>query len=270
MTSATVSSFAPTFLASASAARGATAVSVHDVAPATWEKSQRIVHELQRLRIDAISLLVVPDYHGSGRSMADRAFVDWLRNAEADGHEVIVHGYYHQRPRRAQETVRDKCITRFYTNDEGEFYDLAYAEALMRLTRAREEFHAAGITPQGFIAPAWLLGIGGENAARDVGFEYTTRIDAVRDLRAGVNYKSRSLVYSVRNEWRRTASLAWNALLLQRLKSAPLIRLGLHPPDLDHPAVWAQIERTCRTLADTRTPVTYGTWVGQCRTERKD
>jgi predicted deacetylase len=61
-------------------------------------------------------------------------------------------------PARERETLRERLITGAYTAGEGEFYDLDYADALERITRARDEFVAAGLRPRGFIAPAWLLG----------------------------------------------------------------------------------------------------------------
>ena len=240
-------------------------VSVHDVAPATWEKSARIVSELNNFGIRVCSLLVVPDYHRMGSSTANGEFVRWLREAEADGHEIVIHGYYHERPRRNAETLRDKWITRFYTSDEGEFYDLSYDEAFQRITRAREEFDAVRLQPCGFIAPAWLLGREGERAVVDADLEYTTRLTNVRDLRSGEEVAARSLVYSVRSDWRRAASLVWNGALFRQLTHAPLIRLGLHPPDIDHAPIWSHISAVTRKLADTRTPTTYRDWIADRR-----
>ncbi len=80
---------------------------------------------------------------------------------------------------RAKETLRDKFLTRFYTQHEGEFYDLGYDEALRRIASARDEFRAHGLRPRGFVAPAWLLGDEAEHAARDAQMEYTTRLRTV-------------------------------------------------------------------------------------------
>ena len=113
-------------------------------------------------------------------------------------------------PRGTARTLPEKFFTRLYTKGEGEFYDLDYDEALRRITPAREEFTGAGLTPRGFIAPAWLLGAAAERAATDAEMEYTTRLTGVRDLRSGQDFPARTLVYSVRSGWRRTASLAWN------------------------------------------------------------
>lgn len=253
------------FAAAAEAEKLPAVVSIHDVAPSTRVASEKIVAELSRRGIDVCSLLVVPDYHHSGSSMADRSFAQWLRDLESAGHEVVIHGYYHARPQRAAESLRERFVTRFYTNGEGEFYDLDYDEALRRVTHAREEFAAAGLTPRGFIAPAWLLGPEAQRAVTDAEMEYTTRLTNVRDLRSGDEFAARSLVYSVRSGWRRGTSLAWNGALARVMSGAELLRLAIHPPDIEHEQIWRQIGALAGTIAETRTPTTYRDWVAQRR-----
>ena len=260
MTGAAATSF-PIFAAAANERRDPLVVSVHDVAPATRAQSEKIVTEISRHGVRVCSLLVVPDYHHRGASMADRDFVRWLRDLEAAGHEVVIHGYFHQRPRQPNESLGARLITRTYTNDEGEFYDLSYAEALQRITRAKGEFISAGLQPRGFIAPAWLLSEEAERAAVEAEREYTTRLTNVRDLRSGQTISSRSLVYSVRNSWRRSASLAWNASLARMLGKSHLLRLSLHPPDLEHASIWNQITRLVQKFSETRRPTTYRDWI---------
>ena len=153
--------------------------------------------------------------------MRDRQFVSWLRNLEAAGNEIVIHGYFHERPARERESFLEKLVTQSYTQSEGEFYDLGYDEAFRRIKTARDEFLAGGLKPRGFVAPAWLLSSEGERAARDAEMEYTTRLRTVRDLRSGEIFPARSLVYSVRNTWRRAVSLAWNAALARILGSKP-------------------------------------------------
>lgn len=240
-------------------------VSVHDVAPVTRLASEKIISELSRHGISTCSLLVVPDFHHRGLSTNDRDFVRWLRDLEAQGHEIVIHGYFHERPRRADETLSAKFLTRIYTSDEGEFYDLDYAEAFRRITTARDDFQAAGLTPRGFIAPAWLLGAEAERAAIDAEMEYTTRLRSVQDLRSGENFPARSLVYSVRSAWRRSVSLAWNAALARCVANSRLVRLSIHPPDYEHREIWQQILRLTDELTQTRTPTTYRDWIAQER-----
>jgi predicted deacetylase len=264
MTSLAATQFLPV-VATASATKNFLVVSIHDIAPATQAIADKIISDLARRGIRMCSLLVVPDYHHEGAAMKDRQFVSWLRDLESAGHEIVIHGYFHERPRGRKETLREKFLTRFYTNDEGEFYDLGYEEAFRRITAARDEFLANGLTPRGFVAPAWLLGREGERAARDAELEYTTRLRVVRDLRSGEDFPARSLVYSVRSSWRRTASLVWNAALLQFVKSAPLLRLSIHSPDYSYRTIWRQIVDLIDAVDGTRTPITYRDWIAEQR-----
>ena len=265
MTGATATSLSPIFALSASAKSEALIVSVHDVSPESRTVVERILKELSHHQVPVCSLLVVPNYHHRGSFADDRGFVRWLQDLESQGHEIVIHGYFHQRARREGESTRDKFLTRLYTNDEGEFYDLDYDEALRRITQAKQEFIAAGLTPRGFIAPAWLLGAAAERAAAQAEMEYTTRLSGVRDLRSGDDFQARTLVYSVRSGWRRSASLAWNKALSYRLAQAPLARVSIHPPDLEHPDIWQQILRLTDRLVENRTPTTYRDWVAEKR-----
>jgi uncharacterized protein len=267
MTSAVATQFLP-IVAAASATRDSLVVSLHDVAPSTQSASDKILSALSRKGIRHCSLLVVPNYHHRGASIQDREFVSWLRNLEAIGHEIVIHGYFHQRPRRARESFLEKFVTQIYTQGEGEFYDIAYDEAFHRIKTARAEFQGAGLKARGFVAPAWLLSSEAERAARDAEMEYTTRLGTVLDLRSGEIFPARSLVYSVRNGWRRATSLAWNAALSRVQKHQPLMRLSIHPPDFSHPAIWRQIVDLISDMTSNRTATTYQDWVGEQRRKR--
>jgi predicted deacetylase len=265
MTAAT--EFLP-ILAAAQAPAGSLIVSVHDVAPPTRTATEKILHELKAAGVRVTSLLVVPDYHRSGRSMADADFVSWLRDLEIDGHEIVLHGYFHQRPRSNHENWPHKIVTRFYTQDEAEFFDLDYDEAFARINRGNEEFCAARLSPCGFIAPAWLLSAEAERAARDVGMQYTTKLGSVIDLLTGGRQISRALVYSTRAPWRRMASLLWNAVLARGVEPAELVRLSIHPGDIESPAIWQQVIELTRRFASKRKVSTYRDWVGEQRINR--
>jgi hypothetical protein len=264
VTGAAATSF-PIFAATASAPRQPLVVSVHDVAPSTRSAAEKILKELARHHVDVCSLLVVPNYHHQGEATADRSFVPWLRALEADGHETVIHGYYHQRPATGSERLKERLVTASYTAGEGEFYDLDYAEALQRITRARDQFVAAGLKPRGFIAPAWLLGPEAERAAADAEMEYTTRLTNVRDLRTGETFHARSMVYSVRSAWRRRVSRGWNRALFLMQTHRPLVRLAIHPGDAAHHHIWGQILRIIDQLLETRAPTTYRDWLAERR-----
>ncbi|MBA3960713.1 MAG: DUF2334 domain-containing protein [Chthoniobacterales bacterium] len=236
-------------------------VSLHDVAPATQPQVAEMVREIASLGVPVSSLLVVPDYHRQGRSMLDAGFRDWLGGLREKGHEIVLHGFFHQRARRPNESARDKLITRFYTDDEGEFYDLGYEEARALIEEGQRDFATHGFRPRGFIAPAWLLSAEAERAAIDAGMTYTTTLRRVRDFVARQEIHSQSLVYSVRTSWRRGVSLGWNRWHFGRLTNNALLRLSLHPPDISHPEIWRQIREIIIVALADRRPTTYAAWL---------
>ena len=243
-------------------------VSLHDVAPRTQQIASTIISELGDHGVRVCSILVVPDYHHEGSFAGHREFVTWLRALEADGHEIVIHGYFHERPPRTKDSLADKLVTRFYTRNEGEFYDLSYEEALHRITMARDEFRSHGLKPRGFIAPAWLLGDEAQRAVCDAQLEYTTRLHSVFDLRSGKVFPARTLVYSVHNNWRSSVSRSWNAALFLFLKTNPLLRVSIHPPDYSQPVVWKQILGFIHASNGVRTATTYQDWIIEQRLRR--
>ncbi len=236
-------------------------VSIHDVSTVTRPRVAEMLGDLAVAGVGVTSLLVIPDHHDRGRVDADPEFVSWLRSATSGGHEAVLHGYRHLRARRPGEGPLTRFITRSYTAGEGEFFDPETEEAASLLRRGREALRSCGTDPSGFIAPAWLLGPGAAEAVRREGFDYTTLIGCVTDCVSGRSFSSRSMVYSVRNPWRTAVSLGWNALLFAALERAPLLRVGLHPPDWDHPAVRRQVLDRVRRAAASRRTLTYRQWL---------
>lgn len=237
-------------------------VSLHDVSPLTQGVFAAMLAELEAWGVRACSLLVIPDHHGRGNMGDDPAFCRWLEDLARRGHELVVHGYEHRRPARPAESMRTRWLTQVYTQGEGEFYDLSFEAARRLLAQGLRDFSKLDApAPQGFIAPAWLLGAEAERAVAEAGFRYTTRLTEVKDLQTGAAARARSLVYSCRNVWRRVCSLAWNGALAGGLRDAPLMRLSLHPPDFEHPAIWRQVRRIVQETVSAREPITYGAWV---------
>lgn len=193
--------------------------------------------------------------------MEDEDFCAWLQSLQEEGSEIVLHGFFHERARRPNESVRDKIVTRFYTADEGEFFDLEYAEASRLIREAQRDFAGQGFRPRGFIAPAWLLSVEAERAAIDAGMIYTTTLRTVRDFAARQEFAAQSLVYSVRSAWRRGVSLGWNRGLFARLTRSELLRLSLHPPDISHLAIWRQIEGIITRALRDREAMTYQAWL---------
>ena len=244
--------------------RPALIVSIHDVSPLTREVVETMLGDLAEAGVPRTSLLVIPNHHHKAPIAEDPRFCEWLRNWQRNGQEIVLHGYFHKRPSRPGEGARS-LITEHYTAGEGEFFDLSESEAFSRLEKAKGEFAAEGFHPAGFIAPAWLLGQEAEAAVKKAGFGYTTRLKNFKDLGTGQETVSQSLVWSVRSGWRRRVSLWWNAWLAGRLSGAPLLRVGLHPPDWSHPEIRRQALELIRAALAGREVMTYDGWLARLR-----
>ena len=60
-------------------------VSIHDVAPATRARIERMLAQLAQAGVPRCSLLVVPDYHRAGRSLGDPDFAPGCRSRAREG-----------------------------------------------------------------------------------------------------------------------------------------------------------------------------------------
>ena len=125
-------------------------------------------------------------------------------------------------------------------------------------------FESLGWRARGFVAPAWLMADGLTNLLAEMGFAYTTRLREIIPLLPGLNrmITSPSLCYSARAGWRRFASGVWNKHLYGRLRETDLVRLSLHPRDLEFPLLRRQIDQIVRaSLKRGFQPTTYGDYV---------
>jgi hypothetical protein len=53
-------------------------------------------------------------------------------------------------------------------------------------------------------------------------------------------------------------SLGWNDALFKSLAENNLLRISIHPPDIEHPAIWRQILTLTRQAVESRTAIPYG------------
>jgi len=226
-------------------------VSLHDVAPATWQHCRRVLDAVREVADIPITLLVVPAYHG--QCSAQPQFENVMSAQLAAGHELALHGYFHLDP-GVPANVIDWMRRRVYTAGEGEFCALSEEEASERLTLGRRWFDANGWPLTGFVAPAWLLGSGARRALRARNdLQYTSTLTQLIVLPEAHPIPAPCLTYSVRQAWRRPTSIAWNSLLSRVVQSAPVLRLGLHPYDAEFKSVRLSWQRLlARALADRR------------------
>jgi predicted deacetylase len=227
------------------------AISIHDVAPATWPACVELLALLHPERLPA-TLLVVPHYHGGGAATADPAFVAAIDERRSAGDEVALHGFLHRDDARAARGPVEWLRRRHLTASEGEFAALDAAEAGRRLAAGLAEFESVCWRVRGFVPPAWLLGVDARRALASSPLQFTSTRDALVRIRDGARIPAPSLVWSTRSRWRRQASWIWNARRLAHLAGQPLVRLALHPADASYPDVMEAWRTAIRALAADR------------------
>ena len=238
-------------------------VSIHDVAPPHRDRVERLLDFLRSAGVARRSLLVIPNLRGESPIDRDPSFCDWLRHREEQGDEIVLHGYEHVgvgAPRTAVERFKN----RWYTQGEGEFLALSYAEAFERIARGAAMFAAAGLHAIGFVAPAWLINDDGLRAARDRGFEYTNSYAGVMDLASSRNHLVPSLVFGPGN-LNEDLGITLQNIATRGLSLCPTVRVVLHPPNIDHPQRFTRILGIVERLRRDREATTYAQLLDRLR-----
>ncbi|GAB3471671.1 DUF2334 domain-containing protein [Massilia terrae] len=229
-------------------------VSIHDVAPATWDGCERLARAIRDVADIPLTWLVVPRYHD--HAVRSSAMEARLTELLARGHELALHGYTHLDPEPVRGSLGKRFWRSVYTTREGEFSALAEEEARRRIRLGLDWFAARGWPVSGFVPPAWLLGEGAWRALRSFAFDYTTTFTRFHLLREGGSVFAPSMVYTARNRAGRVFSPLAVDALAPLLARAPLMRLSLHPPDARHPRLLLHAQRTIERLLAHRSAVT--------------
>lgn len=236
------------------------AVVLHDVAPSTWPTYVDFVRQVEELGDVPLTLLVVPDFHAQGPLDDYPDFVRLLQARAECGDELVLHGYYHHDPGPIPCHPKEWVMRRILTH-EGEFYALPEQTARERFGRGLELMQRLNLPVQGFVAPAWLLGKNARKVITEFPFRYTSTPSTLVRLPEFESLEAPSLVWSARSGWRRSLSRAWNQALLRRHADAPLLRLGLHPVDMQFPQVKRYWIDTLERLLQHRSAVTKSQWL---------
>ncbi len=132
------------------------------------------------------------------------------------------------------------------TAGEGEFLGLSRDVAATRIASGRALIEdVIGRPIDGFVAPAWLYGPEALEALRDAALPIAEDHLHVWSPATGRRLASGPVItWASRTRMRLASSLAAAALL----RHAPLkvLRIGVHPPDVRHPALVASIGKTFR------------------------
>ena len=223
-------------------------VSIHDVHPSSFEACRQQVLFCESLGIRRFSILAVPAFHVHEPLNRSAELVRWLQAREALGDEIVIHGFSHLNT-SGVTSVSSWFWNRVYTANEAEFVHLEFKDARNRIERGRQHLVQAGLHPVGFVAPGWLMNSHVMKAVFGLGLSYTNSLAAIIPA-AGKPVRRHTLCYSASAAWRRHSSLVWNGMLWRMTKGNDLVRISLHPGDLEHAALQAQISAILANAID--------------------
>jgi predicted deacetylase len=231
--------------------------SIHDVSPRFEGEVDRLIDLLSAHVGMRLAMLVVPNHWGDAPIVPGSPFAARLRGWAEQGVEMFLHGFTH-RDESQYSGAADRLRARFMTASEGEFLGLSRADAAARIADGQKLIEGViGRPIDGFVAPAWLYGDGAREALRQSAIPLAEDHMRVWSPATGAELAWGPVItWASRTRMRLLSSLAAAAAL----RHAPLnvLRIGVHPPDVHHPALVRSIGRTFSAARRKREPARYG------------
>jgi len=231
--------------------------SIHDVSPRFESEVDRLLDLLAPHVGARLAMLVVPNHWGDAPIVPGSPFAGRLRVWAEQGIEMFLHGLTH-RDEAQHSGAADRIRARFMTANEGEFLGLSRGDASRRIAEGKALVESVTGKPiDGFVAPAWLYGDGAREALAEAAIPL-----AEDHLRVWSPASGAELAWGPVITWasRTRTRLLSSLFAAAALRRAPLevLRIGVHPPDVRHPALVGSIEATFTTAARRRRPGRYG------------
>jgi predicted deacetylase len=248
--------------------RPALCVSIHDVAPATWPDCLRIHRALAEVADIPITWLVVPCYRGNAE--APKHYVRAGDGLLERGHELALHGYNHVDTGPPPNGAMARLLRHVVTQGEGEFAAIDMAEARRKLDLGTAWFARRGWPLSGFVAPAWMIGTAAWKALLTYPFQYTSTYRKLYWLASCECITAPTLVYAARNRSGRIASPILASTMAALYRSAPVLRLALHPRDAHHPSLLRHAQGLLQDLLATRMPLTKAALAARYQGPQRD
>jgi len=213
-------------------------VSIHDVAP-PFERQLDVALELTRSVGAVPSLLVVPNYHRAWPLTRFASFCRRLRELQGEGHEVLLHGYFHAASdaRTVSRSsgfgyLRRAFNQRVISSGEAEFGDLEPDQARQRLSDGERMLEDVGLRVSGFVPPAWTMPRSMFEVLALRGYAYTEDHVAIYDPKARRSRASLLLNYASRDRLRLWSTVAY-CRTVRNLRTFLPARIAIHPGDVD-------------------------------------
>jgi len=227
------------------------AVALHDVEPATYERCALIRDWLDDHGVDRVTLLVIPapDLHPFHDRRPELA--EWLGERQRAGDAVAQHGFQHRQTRPGG--AGRQLLAGRQGGRAAEFVGLDSDETRRAVLAGRRVLRLAGVEPRGFVAPAYAY-THELRATLAPTFEWWASLHRVTDDHGRRSTLNPALCLGTSTVAKRL--LSPSLVRLGARAAGSVLRLDLHPADLDHPRHIGAVESVLRGAAR-RTAVTY-------------
>jgi predicted deacetylase len=231
-------------------------ISLHDITPVHEPRIVKALALLEEFGVADAALFVVPRWHGTADLPDHPDFVARIRARQDAGAEVFLHGLRHDEA-DTERTAMQHMRAFGRTDCEAEFLSLSAKAADERIGEGMDMFDSLGLRPVGFVPPAWFHGAGLEAVLRGRGFLASEDAWSVIRVADGRRTRAPAVQWSARTRYRALASVAIAAIRLPLEQGRSLLRLAIHPPDLEVSYVADSVRRALEYLLARRTTTTY-------------
>jgi predicted deacetylase len=230
-------------------------VSIHDVSPA-WTNEVEAAIALCAGAGVRPALLVVPDFHRRAPLLGDEAFCARLRALQTAGHEMYLHGFFHQSRDAYEASQGDGAKNRLawlfaqrvVSGGEAEMSDVSPEEGRARIVEGERVLLDAGLRIDGFVAPAWSMPRWLLPLLADRGCRFTEDHLHVYDPAAQRARASVVLNWATRSPGRLLSTVAW-CRAARHARALMPARIAIHPADMKYALVRHEIAGMLRWAA---------------------
>ncbi len=239
-------------------------LSLHDITPFHLERLRKAEKYFADWGITKILYLLIPNYHGIAPAdhSAQAEFVEYCRSCRVFDIQWFLHGYYHLEMQNLDHTAKNNISSwfkrSFMTAGEGEFLALSSLSMQQKISEGKKVFaNCLGYAPQGFVPPAWLHNEYLIPVLKEQGFQWTENHQLIFSVNTGKTWESPVITWATRSLLRKYGSLLVCPSLARYWKSAPLLRIAMHPFDFEHTETVRNIEKVIKYALQTRNQEIY-------------
>lgn len=196
-------------------------VSIHDLTKSNLNQVRQLMKVLGEEGVENITLLIIPFYHYI-ESITE--ICDEIKQLTGR-REIVLHGYTHLGLKFSALSYK-----RFFTSYEGEF--VCFRDIAHRLQEGLQLLDGCGLKPSGFIPPAWLMRKEDFNTLKRFNIRFTTDRMYLYDLQTDKRHFSPVIAFSSR-KLIQELSMLYVAGVNRLISNLKLLRIALHPPDVD-------------------------------------